>query len=229
MALTAWLIAGVALWASPADAQLLKLLSPGDLTASHDSIDDCGACHLTVKEVSDGKCLDCHKTLDAQLRAKKGTHFGRRKQPCVQCHTDHKGRDFDSMEVNARKFDHGPTGFALDGRHAGKPCAACHKRGKTFRGLQGNCGACHADKHDGKLGADCVGCHSTQADWKPIRSKADHKLTMDGSHAPLDCVKCHAGGAHLKPDNSCKACHKDPHQGRASSCTICHTVGGRDV
>ncbi len=215
-------MAAVALWSAPADAQLLKLLSPGNLTKSHDSIDDCGACHQTVREVSNGKCLDCHKTLDKQLRARKGTHFARRKQPCVQCHQDHKGGQFDSMPFNARKFDHGPTGFPLDGRHQGKDCAGCHKRKKTFRGLKSECGACHDDKHDGKLGANCLGCHSTKANWKPIRGKEDHKLTMTGSHAPLGCVKCHAGGEHLRPDNSCKGCHKDPHKGNANTCTICH-------
>lgn len=218
-----WLLVGVALtWAPPADAQLLKLLSPGDLTRSHESIDDCGACHQTVKEVSNGRCLDCHKTLDKQLRARKGTHFARRKQACIDCHSDHKGRDFDSMGLKARGFDHTPTGFAIDGRHKGLKCAGCHKQAKTFRGLQAACGSCHDGNHDGTLGKDCVGCHSTQKDWKPIRGKDDHKLAMTGSHAPLDCVKCHAGGEHLQPDNSCKTCHKDPHRGNANTCTICH-------
>ena len=55
---------------------------------------------------------------------------------------------------NARKFDHGPTGFPLDGRHQGKDCAGCHKRKKTFRGLKSECGACPTKIRFWKAGAE---------------------------------------------------------------------------
>src|SRR5262249_28327332 len=149
-------------------------------------------------------------------------------------------------------FDHKQTGYTLEGKHAGLACNKCHTAehiapaakvaikikdlNKTFLGLSPGCVTCHQDKHQGRLGTDCLQCHSYN-DWKTVNvGKFDHSKTrypLTGSHAQVSCQKCHTPGANNQPRyagipfGKCSDCHSDPHHGSfAQTCQSCHNTSG---
>ena len=67
-------------------------------------------------------CLDCHKDIAADVREHHGYH-GRMSNAgvgeCRACHTEHKGRDADIVQLGRAQFDHRLTDFALEGAHCG--------------------------------------------------------------------------------------------------------------
>ena len=78
--------------------------SPGELSASHASIDrqdQCSTCHEPDKSVSAARCLGCHEHQDLKKRidAGEGLHASPRvkSNPCKMCHQEHRGRRFDLM------------------------------------------------------------------------------------------------------------------------------------
>jgi hypothetical protein len=175
-------------------------------------------------------CGACHREIDAAFMDRHEATYGR---DCLACH-DGSGR------IGA-DFDHGATGFPLEGRHADVPCAECHRDARSAQELQGTppaCHACHAqdDEHDGAYGRACGECHEATA-WDEV--------TFDHSVFPLDhgseerkaaCATCH-------PDDvtaySCYGCHEhttadvlDEHEGRSlaelADCVRCHP-GGREA
>src|SRR3954470_6039820 len=81
---------------------------PGDLSASHHSIDDpqhCNDCHADgTKDVVDKKCLDCHdhNNLRDRINAKQGFHASAlvKDKRCQTCHHEHKGTNADIMGWN---------------------------------------------------------------------------------------------------------------------------------
>ena len=239
-----WLVALLLLVGGVAGAQGV---SPGPLAKDHSSlegVDNCVKCHHGGGDaISAQSCLACHKTLAAQIAAKKGYHASVGSD-CATCHPDHRG-------VNAalvrwpggamEKFDHGKTGYALTGGHTKPKCRDCHKpafitgpvtaeeRPKTFLGLSQACSTCHEDVHKPSLGKDCTKCHDTTG-WKGAGKKFDHQQTkfpLLGAHATVDCEKCHGPkNANLHPKFAlCTDCHKDPHaaaMGDEKSCSSCH-------
>src|SRR5204863_3923311 len=106
-------------------------------------------------------------------------------------------------------------------------CAGCHKPGPAgprWVGLAQACAGCHADVHQGTLGARCEACHSPAA-WKPpTRTIADHKVPMTGKHQGLACANCHPKGTRLVAASSCGDCHAQPHGGTKAPCATCHNV-----
>lgn len=110
----------------------------------------CESCHLDKRFAgTPANCVDCHRADDA--------HRGALGLQCAQCHNPNDWRLW--------TFDHAVGGgFALDGKHAGLQCVACHrqppgeKRGKTR-----DCASCHRadDVHSGQFGVDCARCHGT--------------------------------------------------------------------
>lgn len=223
-------------------------LSPGDLTEAHAHLEgllNCTECHDLGKGVSDQKCLACHTLLQERITQNRGFHVSSlvKSKSCVECHSDHHGRQFDIVHLDSASFDHALTGYKLEGSHLDQPCGSCHqdqfiasskikKKAFTFLGLSNDCLSCHEDVHEGTLSQDCASCHDFE-DFKPA-SKFDHSqanFSLQGAHLDVDCIECHpksegqplltyTGIAH----DNCSSCHDDVHNGRmGDDCRECHS------
>ncbi|MFQ5607358.1 MAG: hypothetical protein ACE5GA_05380, partial [Candidatus Zixiibacteriota bacterium] len=192
-------------------------ISPGELASVHESLEgilNCTNCHKLGKGPSAEKCLNCHKEVASLLESGRGLHnlaVNEEGQLCFNCHSDHGGRDLDIIHWpnGQENFDHGLTGFTLEGKHRQAACKQCHKaefvRGKflsefpdlnlarTFLGLDDNCLSCHHDEHRQQLGSDCNACHTADG-WKPAKnfSHSSAKFKLVGKHQDVTCEKCHA-------------------------------------
>jgi len=175
---------------------------------------------------------------------------------CARCHAEHRGPKSELVPLDRKSFDHGTqVGFALEGKHREQKCENCHNAGRipnairpeirmrelnrSFLGLSRACTSCHQEPHQKQLGADCLGCHTSQG-WKPA-SRFDHSraaFQLTGLHLKLPCEKCHArAGAKSAPVagiekepaegspcqkvllfkglsySGCRSCHEDRHHG----------------
>lgn len=190
--------------------------SPGPLSKAHAEYDHattCFTCHgRGGGPAMDRKCLDCHTEIAGLRAAGRGFHARDGKGACATCHPDHAGRDFALVpwtDADREAFDHGDAGWTLEGKHAGRACADCHRpkfqrdalaaairrkdRGASLLGLSTACASCHEDPHRAELGSDCAACHDARA-WKPA-ARFDHARTafaLRGKHADLPCARCHA-------------------------------------
>jgi hypothetical protein len=235
--------------------------SPGPLSKAHHALDDpthCTSCHVGGGGARKFRCLACHSDIRQRLAANRGLHpsllqKGAPDGQCARCHSDHNGANFVPIrwDVSLDEFDHGKTGYALEGGHARLKCAQCHnperitpdaRRGillkdlkRTYLGLGRDCSACHKDEHQGQLGAACDRCH-TVATWKDVTrfNHATSSYPLTGAHQRTPCQKCHApaasqdgGKMHVRYVGiafaQCNACHQDPHRGAFTSpCSSCH-------
>jgi hypothetical protein len=234
-------------------------ISPGPLSRPHQSLNgatNCASCHKFGGQAT-LKCLDCHGEINTRLNAHKGLHATYNIPPgsskeCARCHSEHNGENFPLIKWDIKTFDHKPTGYILQGKHAGVACNRCHMPARispqeraaikikdlnrTYLGLQTGCAACHEDAHKGRLGQNCQQCHTFE-DWKNLSiGKFDHSSTrypLTGLHAQVACAKCHTPGPDNKPRytgipfNLCSDCHKDPHRGSfPQGCQSCHSTAG---
>jgi hypothetical protein len=201
-------------------------------------------------------CTACHQPgfiSDTALRANTETFLGLM-PGCVNCHTDpHQGtlsadcatcHDQQAFRP-ASGFDHASADFLLAGAHTTVDCIGCHPSTMTngtkyqqFTGLDyENCTPCHRDVHEGKLGADCAGCH-LETSFLAVRNREsfNHELTgyrLEGRHQQVDCYGCHQDNCTdpLGHDN-CSDCHADYHKGAFTKgrsrrdCAECHSVQG---
>jgi hypothetical protein len=233
---------------------LNKLLAPGPLMKGHEDLEasDCLKCHGIGEGIDKNKCLDCHKELKPFVANKKGFH-GMTLKTCIECHSDHKGKDYDSTKVDEKTFDHKKTGYDLKGKHAELKCKECHTglrdkkpirpTGIRYFGNTTTCVSCHK-KHDIHFfkdefaKKDCDQCHGLQS-WKTdikFDHKVDAKYELLGKHKELKCAKCHTPTkdrviykwSNLTKDK-CLACHADFHKNNLSQkfkgkdCSTCHT------
>ncbi|MEQ1659038.1 MAG: cytochrome C, partial [Hylemonella sp.] len=117
-------------WLSgPAQAQSIEsVIAPGKLIQAHAKYEDeCSQCHVRFdRKAQDGRCMDCHKDVGADVRGKAGHHGKMKPQACRSCHTDHKGRDARIAEFDKKNFDHTQTDFVLRGKHEDTACEKCH-------------------------------------------------------------------------------------------------------
>ena len=155
-----WLVASALPAPALADS-IESILAPGSLIQGHiEQENDCKHCHVKFdRKAQSGLCMDCHKPVGADVRAKTGFHGKLKPQACNSCHTDHKGRDADVVHLDQKKFDHSQTDYLLKGKHQPLECVKCHVDGKKFREAPSQCVACHKkdDTHKGSLarhGAD---------------------------------------------------------------------------
>ena len=230
--LAAWLAlaGGAALGQS-----LESVLSPGPLVEAHARAEgECRNCHVPFdRAAQNALCLECHKAVGVDLREHRGYHGRLAPQPCRACHTDHRGRGAQIVQLDERAFDHARTDFALRGAHAAPTleCRSCHQPKKKYREAPGRCVDCHAkqDVHKGRLGAQCADCH-TESDWKQARF--DHGKTrfpLRGAHAPVKCASCHKSGNFKAAPLTCIGCHRadDKHKARyGEKCETCHSDQG---
>jgi hypothetical protein len=210
-----------------------RLFSPGELIEGHRKLEgDCKQCHVRLRDVSENQlCRDCHEEVDDDIKRKKGFHGKHPKagsEDCKTCHTDHKGRDADIVNLDRDRFDHAQTDFRLTGKHRVVNCDSCHKPEKKFREAPGKCIDCHKDDdvHEGKLGKKCQSCHNPKS-WSQENfdhDKTDFKLRY--GHKEVACDLCHVGNRYKDTPKNCASCHaiKDVHGGRfGNRCQDCHS------
>lgn len=231
--LTAMIFMLAAVMNSAAAGSLETLLMPGKLIAGHAKYEkECDSCHLPFsRDQQDTLCQDCHDTVAADIVNGQGFHglSGVHENECRHCHTDHKGRDADVIQLGAETFDHDLTDYPLRGAHTSANCNVCHVQGKKYRDAPKTCVSCHEhdDLHRGTLGKECSDCH-TQRSW--MRVEFDHDKTdfsLLESHAELDCNSCHVGQHYQDTAKECHGCHQlnDVHAGRYGlACSDCHTA-----
>ena len=230
------------------EAAHAQWLAPGKLTKSHKELEglkNCTKCHQLGKGILNSLCMSCHEKLIKQIKDNKGFH-SRLKEPCIECHTDHKGENYNITVLDKDKFDHGKTGYDLKDKHK-TSCDKCHIKEKTFLGLNQECTGCHTDVHKKALSGECLNCHDFK-EWNKTlfdHEKATYKLT--GKHTEVKCDQCHKGSAvgsegkpgdikkeysalNFKPleNAKCNDCHFDIHKGelKKKTCTDCHTTEG---
>ena len=215
---------------------------------AHAEIDDCEGCHPGpfASQTASDKCLACHDDIAADLRDPTTLH-GRvgAQGRCIQCHTEHRGRDAKLNRVDRDHFDHEASGFSLlahekthDGHRFG--CNDCH-HGNVDHFAPGECEACHrrddaafVARHELAWGNGCRGCHDGVDRFD--HQRFDHRRTafaLVGKHANVACERCHTVARALegygRAPAACDACHArdDVHQGRfGSACGTCHTPAG---
>lgn len=224
-------------------------ISPGDLSSPHaylEGVENCTKCHDAGKNVSNTKCLDCHKEITIKQKRNEGYHASKevRTKNCYACHNEHHGRKFDINRFDTLNFKHELTGFKLQGQHAKVSCSDCHhtkfiknpklkKNPDTFLGLEKKCTSCHPDFHQSKLGSDCATCHGFNSFENP--KSYDHSKTrfpLKGKHKTVSCDECHRtiNKGKVKVQNfekmkfaNCNDCHRDPHQNKfGQDCKSCH-------
>jgi hypothetical protein len=218
------------------------LISPGDLSRLHEEAEgltNCVKCHTLRAGITNEKCIDCHKEIKATVDAKTGYHRTVSDKKCFSCHTDHKGKKFDLVEWDEKKFDHKKTLYKLEGKHAKVKCEKCHTK-KTKLGMKTYLGqkfdSCTAEGcHDikkrqrfthGEQFKDkkCEDCHTVK-DWKPSLFKhEDGKYKgykLEGKHAKVKCEKCH------RPDPKTKIVQWKPFDTKRCDSAGCHDVKER--
>ena len=191
------------------------LVSPGPLTSAHaryDNLSSCLACHDAGRELTGRKCLTCHVSLGARIRADRGYHAVATRHgtelACRACHSEHNGLPYRLVRwpgnVPKEQFDHRSTGYTLEGAHTRQRCEACHRSElvldaavradtslstrRTYLGASTACASCHLDEHRGRVSRQCQDCH-TQTEWKPA-PRFDHATTrfpLTGRHADAKC------------------------------------------
>ncbi len=230
----AWLLLALA---APVLAQSIEsVLSPGKLIQGHAKWDeDCKACHVKFDRAAQVRlCMDCHKDIGGDVRARAGYHGRLKPQACNECHTDHKGRAEKIAAFDTKRFDHAQTDYPLRGKHVQTECAKCHEAGKKWRESPNDCNACHRkdDVHKGSLGPKCGDCH-TENHWK--EAKFDHSKTrfaLEGKHVDTKCGDCHRNKADYKDTpRTCVGCHRKDddgakgHKGQfGEKCESCHNA-----
>ena len=228
-----WLLLSLGTGAAWA-ASVETLLMPGNVTVAHAKLEaSCSNCHdRSNAHTQTSLCLDCHKAIAADIGAHRGYH-GRMANAgggeCRACHTEHKGRGADIVQLDLAHFDHRLTDFALQGAHAELPCESCHKPPAAWRAVTATCVGCHQadDVHRGQFTQSCGECHSVNA-WSG--ATFDHgktRFALTGAHTSLACNACHIGGRYKPTPSTCVGCHAtdDAHRGsRGSECARCHVT-----
>ncbi|MDH3973078.1 MAG: cytochrome c3 family protein [Deltaproteobacteria bacterium] len=224
------------------------LYSPGDVIEKHSKL-RCKDCHAPFKRVPAESCFaaDCHSKSIGKKDAIKDLHEKLKKEDCLVCHTDHKGRkgkvthqfDHKQLPTKARCKDcHVTEGEKAHKGKYGNDCRSCHttKNWKeiTFKHEKVRaiaCADCHKGAgekaHPGKYGNACKGCHTTK-DWKAITFSHD-KVSA------TPCVDCHRSAADKahprKYGDACENCHNTKNWKKitfshknvtATPCADCH-------
>lgn len=199
--------------ATPAAAQVF---SPGPLSKAHadlEGIGNCTRCHAEGGKHDNAKCLSCHEEIGSRQARNEGYHRTVKARQCAECHREHKGAGAEIIEwlPSKRAFNHGLTGWPLEGSHKKQDCKKCHEPRRivdddvlalvkktnraTLLGVSQRCVRCHFDEHRGQEGDSCQSCHNSE-DFKHApgfnhNDRADAHFALTGKHRAVDCEKCH--------------------------------------
>ncbi|PKO48660.1 MAG: cytochrome C [Betaproteobacteria bacterium HGW-Betaproteobacteria-4] len=234
------LIVALAFAGAAAAESIEKVLMPGQVISGHAKYEhDCEQCHQRFDKKAQTKlCLDCHKNVAADVRARSGLHGKLEDNNCRACHTEHKGRGADIAPIDKKKFDHSRTDFKLLGAHKESKCESCHLAKRKYREAPRLCNDCHKKiddekGHKGHLGTKCENCHNEK---KWTETTFDHEKTkfslLGGKHADVKCKECHEDKTYQKTPLTCNGCHKKidqekGHKGRYGiKCESCHNDKG---
>ncbi|MBI3449524.1 MAG: hypothetical protein HY049_11500 [Acidobacteria bacterium] len=181
------------------------------------------------------ECASCHEDV----------HRGALGADCAHCHGMDRWKPVAS-------FDHGRTTYPLSGKHSEVACAKCHEAARLTPGhdREGRtipiykpvphteCSDCHADPHQGRLGAACAKCHVTEGFKRVAGGSFDHDRTrypLRGLHRTVTCAACHdpeKAWGKSPAFARCGDCHKDAHGGQTATaagtpdCAACHSPDG---
>jgi hypothetical protein len=166
---------------------------------------------------------------------KVGHPHGDMNLDCTLCHDEQSWADQDKVAL----FDHGTTGYPLDGAHATARCRDCHAE-PVFAHVGTACVDCHQDIHRGRQGPDCEKCHDPAGWIDRARMRREHDQTalpLVGAHERADCDACHSGPVasdYVGTPTECDACHIEEYQattapnhdtaGFGTDCARCHGV-----
>jgi hypothetical protein len=219
-------------------ADVETLIMPGEVVTSHADLEaECSNCHKAFRRSEQSNlCQDCHEDIQADVRSNSGFHglsgdvSG---AECSACHTDHKGRGADIVELVEDTFDHDLTDFALLFSHNDVECADCHLPEEKYRDAAGDCIGCHKedDDHGGELGEACGDCHNEES-WQDVMF--DHSQTeypLVGKHEQVACKDCHIDNVFEGTADDCFSCHAedDSHNGLSGEdCGNCHSPSAWD-
>jgi hypothetical protein len=175
---------------------------------------DCARCHTRGKyKPLDMRCKACHEKHNPH-----GTTFG--ETPCSNCHVP--------ADWKKTRFDHGVTGFPLEGRHVEQPCFRCHPNGtETEDDTVQACAFCHRNPHaDQFQGADCDRCHKGFERFRvPLFDHSVARFQLSGKHLQVACLGCHKDGRYRPIEPACGNCHQNFHEGQFSrACDQCHNT-----
>ena len=217
-------------------AQIESLVMPGKVIEDHAEYEtECKFCHLAfARDKQKILCLDCHEEIDNDINSEYGFHgksTNARQDQCASCHTEHKGRDANIVQLDVRDFDHEMTDFRLLGNHATAECTGCHVEDLKYREAPANCYSCHeADNvHDDTMGEVCGDCHNPQA-WTDVTFDHDTtEFSLIGKHRDALCLDCHEDQTFKSNPTDCYSCHADDdaHNGKSGNeCGNCHSPTG---
>ncbi|RMF03366.1 MAG: hypothetical protein D6768_06135 [Chloroflexi bacterium] len=234
-----------------------QAFSPGELSAVNHSDEQlegvsthadfehvCTECHTPFVGVEARLCERCHTDVAQQQQNEDGLHsrFENVKR-CQDCHTEHKGSQFDQFAAALVDFDHTVTDFSLekhmlDYQNSPIACETCHENtGRKFTMVVSACADCHqaADAefvsvHTEAFGQDCLACHDGHDTMAGFTLEAHAEtFALTGAHVDTTCEKCHAGGVFEGTEHACEACHTEPDahaQMFGVECASCHSPEG---
>jgi hypothetical protein len=227
-----------------------QILSPGELSTAHASLEglgNCTQCHqLRTPGADRDRCLSCHEPLALRIQEGRGYHGLLSDAKCGNCHKEHFGKDFRLVHFDAESFPHDSIEYTLRGQHQEAECRACHQPewvvsedvrefkgaagflGRTFLGLGTDCATCHAgeDPHGDQFsGRECSACHDERG-WEktPSFDHSQARYPLEGLHRDVDCSSCHRQESDGKGGEVMRFRPLD-----ASDCQACHNDphGGR--
>lgn len=184
----------------------------------------CASCHegdngRAMRSLPSATCATCHEPAHGDIGA-----------DCATCHDPEKRPTFAS--ARGMPYDHRPTGFPLERRHAVQKCGSCHA--KDAGAPIPRCDSCHVDPHGGQLGSICEDCHRPDR-WRLARY--DHDETgwpLRGRHFTAPCASCHTDQRWIGLTTECFDCHAQDalvapsdqgnHGFGRTNCGDCHTT-----
>ena len=191
------------------------------LVGHHQDV-SCTECHgegdeQTFKGLTWGTCDDCHDDAHVGFFDEQG---------CESCHEP--VRAFDEVP----DFDHGLTGYALEGEHKSAECEACHDPGTGPELPHASCQDCHGydSPHNETVTAEsCDDCHTVVSFTDITFDHGTTEFPLERGHEPVGCADCHS------PDDGkleqfegtpsiCAECHEEdrPERHFEGACGQCH-------
>ena len=137
LTLVVFAILGLAIWTGgglgfspgPVSAKSQPRIKLNGYSSHYHFETNCSLCHQPMQTHQNTLCIECHKDVNQQMATQTGTHGHYPvTQHCADCHSEHKGRNFDTTKLALASFDHSHTSFQLTGAHSLVQCADCHKQ-----------------------------------------------------------------------------------------------------